>query len=275
MRSHLLLISAALGLLAAPLLAQTKGKKTLQKKAVATTSQKSASAAPTATPAPPPSQPMAEPTREGVTTEMGVLDLDGTTMVQHTDQEAPTALQTGSTVERGDQLKVHDGAWVIFKTRRGDRIGFSSGTEVAIEEMYFEGPDRQIRIILGKGSVFLRTNNADSRQSFFEVQAGQQVISIGDCETRIDHDPSTQLVRVQYMHGKVRVIDPERETKFSVDDSEWSWSAGKKTSEEATTLEEESVLNFRRFFEGKPELEKSDPNRLLPNEAGKRRPSQP
>jgi len=255
MRSHLLLISAALGLLAAPLLAQTsKGKKTLKKKAVATASQKSGPAIPTATPTQPPFQPMAEPTREGVVTEAKVFNLDGTIMVQHTDQSAPTALQTGSTVEKGDEITVHDGAWVIFKTRNGDYIGLANEALASFEEYYFEGPDRQIRIVLRQGSLYLKTGNADSRQSFFEVQAGSQVVSIGDVEAKLDLDPGTGRLTVQYFNGKMRVIDTESEKKITAEATENIWENGKMITGEGSTMDEMAFLNFNRFWDFKDPL---------------------
>jgi hypothetical protein len=265
MRLRLPLVLAVLGLLVgSPLLAQSsKGKKTPKKK-VASTQGTVKAAVPTPTPTAPSSQAMPEPTREGVKTEAQVQDLDGTIMVQHPDQAAGTALQTGSTVEKGDDLKVYEGSWVILKTHRGDRIGLSAGTEVSVDEMYFEGPDRQIRLVLRKGSLFLRTNDSSSRQSFFEIQAGNQVLSIGDCEARLDLDPQTQRMRIQYLKGKVRVIDQEKETKFSTEHTEQFWDSGRKTEGEGAVLDEVAVLNFRRFFDGKPPVETPDTNPVLP-----------
>lgn len=95
--------------------------------------------------------------------EASVDKLDGTVMVQHPDGAPPTALQTGSTVQKGDILTVYDKSWVILKTKKGDRIGLDSGTMIVLDEYYIQGPDRQIRLVLQKGILLLRINDCGSR----------------------------------------------------------------------------------------------------------------
>src|ERR1700677_2893660 len=114
--------------------------------------------------------------------EMNVLKLNGTIMVEHADKTEPTALQTGSIVEKGDIITVYDDSWVILKTHRGDQIGLSGNTVVSIDECYMEGPDRQIRFLVQKGTLLLHTNGDDSRQSFFEINMGNVVASIDDVQ---------------------------------------------------------------------------------------------
>ena len=45
-------------------------------------------------------------------------------------------------------------------------------TMVNIDEFFIEGPDRQIRLVLQQGVLFLKTNGYGSRQSFFEINTG-------------------------------------------------------------------------------------------------------
>src|SRR6185369_8080537 len=121
--------------------------------------------------------------------EADVVKLSGTIMVQHADGSKPTPLQTGSTVEKGDVLKVYDKSWVILKTHWGDRVGLDGDTEVVLDEYYIEGSDRQIRLVLNRGTLFLQTNGASSRQSFFEINTGNVVSSIGEVRAILQFDP--------------------------------------------------------------------------------------
>ncbi len=94
---------------------------------------------------------------ETVSTEYGLNEarvdkLEGTIMVQKNNGSKPFALETGSTVEKGDTLTAYDQSWVILKTHKGDRIGMEGDTVMTVDEYYIEGPDRQIRLILNKGT---------------------------------------------------------------------------------------------------------------------------
>ena len=97
-----------------------------------------------------------------------------------------------------------------------------------IDEYYIEGPDRQIRLILQKGSLLLRTNGCGSRQSFFEINAGSVVSSIDDTHTILSYDPAKEHLKVQYFEGKLTVIDKDNELKFKDMHTEHNWEGGKK-----------------------------------------------
>ncbi len=285
MRLRSILATLLLFTLLSPTFAQARSKvKTVKKRSVVATPTPQAEApavqaqtSPEPEPQPIPSQYyMAPEKKKGVYTDADILQLDGTIMVQHADRPKPTALQTGSTVQKGDVLRVYDKSWVILKSHWGDRIGLDSGTVLSIDEYYFEGPDRQIRFILQNGTILLRTHGASSRQSFFEVQAGGQVVSVGDCNAILQYDAASSHLKVQYLHGQLSVIDKVNEVKFANEDSEFDWDNGKQTDDMPLLLDETVVLNFRRFFEGIPPLEVPNSNLVLPaRDTHKMLPSKP
>jgi hypothetical protein len=218
--------------------------------------------------------------------ELEIFKLDGTIMVQHPGNAKPTALETGSTVEKGDILTVYDQSWAILRDHKGDLIGLDAGTVMVVDEFYIEGPDRQVRFILQKGTLFLKTNNCGSRQSFFEINAGSVVTSIGDLHGILTYDPkNNEHLRVEYMEGKINVIDKDREEKFQLMEShfdsstkemkevgtpdrneEHNWENGAmlEKPESPVPMEEIDGINYRRFFEGEKRLVPRDNNLLLP-----------
>jgi hypothetical protein len=192
-----------------------------------------------------------------------VEKLEGTIMVQRNDNTKPFALETGSTVQKGDTLTVYEKSWVILKTHKGDSIGIDGGTVVTIDEYYIEGPDRQIRLILNKGFLLLRTNGCGSRQSFFEINTGSVVSSINDTHSTLSYEPAKEHLRVQYFEGKLTVIDKDNEQKFKDMHTEHNWNSGKMSEEEGIPVDEVDVVNFNRFFNAEPRLAPTDNNMLL------------
>jgi hypothetical protein len=195
--------------------------------------------------------------------EARVYKLIGTVMVQHADGSKTTALETFDTVQKGDVITVYDESWVIFKTRRGDKFGLDGNTVLTIEEYYFGGPDRQIRLILQKGSLLLKTNNVDSRQSFFEINTGSVVTSIGDTESIFTYDKAKDQLAVQYMRGKLKVIDKNEEQKFVYENTIHHWEAGVMKEVEAQPMDELDGINFKKFLNGERRLPPTDTNMLL------------
>jgi hypothetical protein len=190
--------------------------------------------------------------------------LDGTVMVQHADGTKSNALETGSTVQKGDTLLVYDKSWVILKTHKGDRIGLDSNTSVNFDEYFIEGPDRQIRLVLQKGTMLLKTNGCGSRQSFFEVNSGNVVTSINDVRAQLKFDAAKQHLKVQYLSGKLTVIDKDNEQKIKEQHTEHNWESGKMVPEDAfIPIDEVDVINFNRFFNGDPPLPPPDNNMIL------------
>ncbi|HJT24302.1 MAG TPA: hypothetical protein VJ873_06975 [bacterium] len=186
--------------------------------------------------------------------EASVLNLNGTVMVQKADGSKPFALQTGSTVEKGDILTCYDKSWVILKTHKGDQIGLDGNTVVNIDEYYIEGPDRQIRLVLQKGNLYFKTNGCGSSQSFFEINAGSVVASINDVHAILHYDPAKETFQAQYLVGKLTVIDKDHEEKFKVNHTEYTWVGGKMEKEEPDPVDELDVINFNKFFDGEPRV---------------------
>ena len=203
------------------------------------------------------------PKEKGTFNEASVDKIDGTVMVQHPDGSKPTALQTGSVIEKGDTLLVYDKSWVILKTHRGDQIGFDENTTAVVDEYYFRGPDRQVRLILQKGSIFLRTNGDSSRQSFFEVNAGSNVASIDNVQAILTYTPADEHLRAQYINGHLTVIDKDAEEKFTVQHSEHNWKNGKMQELDPEMTEELDVANYHKFMDGDPRLVPSENNILF------------
>jgi hypothetical protein len=196
--------------------------------------------------------------------EAQVDKLEGTIMVQHPDNSKPTALQTLSTIQKGDILYVYANSWVILKDHKGDHIGIDGGTIVIVDEFYIQGPDRQIRLLLQKGSILLKTSGCGSRQSFFEINSGSVVTSINDTQSILSYDPGKELLTVKYFTGKLTVIDKDNEQKFKVEHSENTWQDGKMAKAEPDPVEEWDVVNFNKFFDGDPRLPPPNNDFLLP-----------
>ena len=195
-----------------------------------------------------------------------VEKMNGTIMVQHPDGFAPSALSTGSAVEKGDIITVYDQSWVILKTRKGCHLGFdgyTGPTVVTIDELYIDGPDRQIRLILQKGTINLRTGGSGSQQSFFEINTGAVVTSINNSEATIHYDPTDNSLKVQYLEGKVTVIDKNNEQVMNVQHTEHSWKNGAMLEVEPQPMYELDVVNYHKFFDCDPRLLPEDNNILL------------
>ncbi|HTA76861.1 MAG TPA: hypothetical protein VK791_06880 [bacterium] len=215
--------------------------------------------------------------------DMDVYKLSGTIMVEHADNTDPTALQTGEVVEKGDVITVYDNSWVIFKSHRGDKVGLAGNSVVTVDECYIEGPDRQIRLLVKKGTLYLRTNGDDSRQSFFELNLGNVVASINNLQAVINYDPAKNFLDVKYIDGKIHVIDQNHDESFTITQNEYNgstkteteqnndsgtpeehtehtWLNGKMAEDEPIPLEEIDEINFRRFFDGETLLVPQDNN---------------
>ncbi len=224
--------------------------------------------------------------KEVIINEMNVLKLDGTVMVEHADKTQATPLQTGSVVEKGDIVTVYGDSWVILKDHRGDRIGFDGNTIVTIDECFMAGPDRQIRLLVQRGTLFLETNGDDSRQSFFEINFGNVVASIDDLRAIMNYDPAKSRLDVKYIEGKLNIIDQNHEETFTIHQGEYNgytktesdngtdrgepeehtehtWENGKMMEDEPIPMEEIDELNFRKFFDGEKRLIPDDNNMLL------------
>ncbi|HVZ79387.1 MAG TPA: hypothetical protein VHE12_01150 [bacterium] len=196
--------------------------------------------------------------------EMTIDRLGGTIMDQPADGSKPYALGTTSVVNKGDVLTVYDQGWVILKTHNGDRIGLDGNTVAVVDEFYIEGPDRQVRFLLQKGTMLFKVNGRDSRQSFFEINTGGEVTSINDTRCILVYDPSAAALDVKFIAGKMTVLDKDNEEKFKVENSERTWKDGKMMAEDPTPLDQLDVVNFNKFFEGEPRLKPRDNNFLLP-----------
>ena len=186
--------------------------------------------------------------------ELTVDKIEGTVMVQPADGSKPYAIQTGTTLQKGDTLSSYDKSWVILKTHRGDKVGVDSGTVMNIDEYYLEGPDRQIRLVLQKGTLLLRTNGCGSQQSFFEINTGSVVTSINNTHSILSYDPAKESLQVKYFTGKLSVIDKDNEQKFQVEHSENTWQSGKMAKAEPDPVDELDVVNFNKFFNGDPRI---------------------
>jgi hypothetical protein len=204
--------------------------------------------------------------RKATPNEAEIYKLNGTIMVQHADGSKPTALQTGSTVEKGDTLTVYDKSWVVLKTHKGDRIGFDGNTVVNLDEYFFAGPDRQIRLVLQKGTLLFMTNGCGSRQSFFEINSGSVVTAINDAHAILSYDAAKEHLKAQYLVGKFSVIDKDSEHKFTVQHVEQNWENGKLLDENPVPLDEIDVINYNKFFDGQPRVAPPSNSLLLKGE---------
>lgn len=212
-------------------------------------------------------------------TQAQVDKLDGTVMVKHADGSPPTALGSFSTVQKGDIIHVFDKSWLVLKDHKGDRIGFRDDTVVIVDEFFIQGPDRQIRLLLEKGTVLLKTSGCDSRQSFFEINSGSVVTAIGDTQSILTYDPIVDSLKVEYLRGKLSVIDKNNEHQFGIqpvfgsannhvedvrhpstasdagdnqeyipEGSEYNWKGGVLTDKEPQPMNDVDVVNLKRFF---------------------------
>lgn len=199
--------------------------------------------------------------------EMVVVDLQGTIMVQHANaSNPPTALMTNSIVEKGDTLTCYDKSWVILKTHSGARIGLDGlfgPTIVNIDEFFIEGPDRQIRLVLQQGVLFLKTNGYGSRQSFFEINAGSIVTSVNDTQARVAYAPDQSLVTVQYFVGVLSVIDKDHEEKMTIQHCERHWKNGVMAEKDPSPVDDLDWTNYKKFFDGEPRVVPGSNNFLL------------
>jgi hypothetical protein len=202
--------------------------------------------------------------------EMEVVDLQGTVMVQHAKASStPTALMTNSTVEKGDTLTCYDKSWVILKTHSGARIGLDGllgPTIVNVDEFFLEGPDRQIRLVLQQGVLFLKTNGYGSKQSFFEISAGAVVTSVNDTEARIAYSPAEAGLLVQYFTGDMNVIDKDHEEKMQIHHSERHWKSGVMADKEPSPVDDLDWINYKKFFNSEPRVAPGSNNFLLTGE---------
>jgi hypothetical protein len=199
--------------------------------------------------------------------EMVVVDLKGTIMVQHANAQAtPTALMTNSVVEKGDTLTCYDQSWVILKTHSGARIGLDGlygPTVLNVDEFFIEGPDRQIRLVLQKGVLFLKTNGYGSRQSFFEINSGSVVTSVNDTQARVAYVPDQSLVTVQYFVGDLSVIDKDHEEKMTIQHCERHWKNGVMAEKDPSPVDDLDWTNYKKFFDGEPRVAPGSNNFLL------------
>ena len=196
--------------------------------------------------------------------EMTIDRLNGTIMDQPADGSKPFALETTSIVNKGDVLTVYDQSWVILKSHNGDRIGLDANTVAVVDEFYIEGPDRQVRFLLQKGTMLFKANGRDSRQSFFEINTGSEVTAINDTRCILNYDPAAEKLDVKFLTGRLTVLDKDNEEKFKVEHSENFWKAGKMVAEDPSPLEELDVINFNKFFDGEPRLKPQNNSFLLP-----------
>ena len=186
-------------------------------------------------------------------TDAKIKKMDGTIMVQKADGSPDFALQTGSVVEKGDVVTCYDKSWVILKDHRGDEIGLYGDTVVGIDELYQEGPDRELRLILQRGTLYLKANDSSSRQSFFEINAGSVVTSLDDSESIVTYDPTQPHFQVQYIRGKIRVIDKDGEHKLTVEGSIRDWNNNSLVQKgDPDPMDPVQITNFDRFFNGDP-----------------------
>lgn len=187
-------------------------------------------------------------------TEAKVFKLDGTIMVEHVDEsgvKTQFALATSGVVTRGDVLTVYDKSWIILKDGKGDLIGFDGPALAAFDELFKEGPDRQVRVLLKSGKCLVKSKNSGSRQSFFEVHTGSLVSVLGNARAAFDYNPEANRVEISYFGGKLKTTDADGERKFYLN-SIRTWEKGKLTQGDPMPLPEETSLSFKKFFDGQP-----------------------
>jgi len=190
------------------------------------------------------------------TNEAKVDKLDGTIMVEHVDdagQKQEIALQTLGVVAKGDIVTVYDKSWVILKTPKGDRIGFLGPAVVAFDELYKGGPDRQIRILLKSGKCYIQSMNSGSRQSFFEVQTGGLVSTLGRAKCQFDYNPTDNQVEIRSFGGAIKTTDTSGDHKYYLE-SRRDWDKGNLTQRDPQPLPDNSTLEYKTFFSGDQDL---------------------
>jgi hypothetical protein len=162
---------------------------------------------------------------------VSVAKLDGTIMVERAKDQKKEALQTGSVVERGDIVTVHDKSWVILRSPKGDMIGLDSQTKATFDELF-------------------KAKSSGSRQSFFEVMAGNLVASLQRVRTVLSYDPKRSLFDAKFFDGRMIVIDSEGDQVFPFRYCKRIWDNGKMTQEDPLPLEEEDIQTFKDFWAG-------------------------
>lgn len=192
--------------------------------------------------------------------DAAVRMLDGTIMVQKTDGSPATALQTGSVVEQGDAVTVFDKSWVILKSRKGDQIGFYGDTLASFDQLNQEGGDRDIRILLKHGTVMLKATDSSSQQSYFEIDTGSVVTSVGDSELIISYDPVKDHLEIRHIRGRISVFDKAGEHHFKTQGAIWDWDKGVLVrTDDPDLMDQLDIVNFNRFFNGDTLLQPSTP----------------
>ncbi len=189
-------------------------------------------------------------------TEATVHKVEGTIMVEHlpgSGEKEKLALQTNAVVSKGDIVTVYDKSWVILRTPKGDLIGLLGPAVAAFDELYKEGPDRQVRVLLKSGQAFIKSKNSGSRQSFFEVHTGPLVSSFGAAKAFLEFDPKDNRVEIRYFGGKLKTLDAQKEHKYYLD-SRRVWEKGQITQKDPAPLPLNASLDFKNFFEGKPQF---------------------
>lgn len=179
-----------------------------------------------------------------------VVKVHGTVMVERAKNKKFEALQTKEIVERGDVVTVYEKSWVILKSPKGDILGLDGLTHVTFDELYKGGSDRQIRLNLHKGRLYIKAKKSGSRQSFFEIAAGSVLASLQKVRTLIVYDPKKASLEVQYYVGKIKVIDSAGEQTFPFPECKRIWENGKLTQEDPLPLKEEEIYWFKEFFKG-------------------------
>ena len=196
--------------------------------------------------------------------ELQVETLEGTIMVERPNGDK-FPLQSGSIVKKGDTLTSYDKSWIILKDRRGDRIGLDGLTVVSLDEFYDGGPTRQIRLVLQKGNILVKSQHVGSKQSFFEISAGAVVADMEYSKCIFRYDDARLSLKVQYITGTVKIIDKESELKFkeNLQNVENTWRDGEMKNEDPSPMDPLEVLNFDRFMNAEPRQEATDENILL------------
>lgn len=206
-------------------------------------------------------------------TVLTVEKLEGTAMVTRPEGKGEVALEHGEPVERGAVVRTYGKSWVILKSPKGDRVGIDADTETAFDEIFQSGPDRQLRILLRGGRLHLQAKASKSRQSFFEVHAGNLVVSPWKMRGTLTYLPEEGLFEVRFFGGdkpKLKSVDRQGEVVVTVENSQSTtkvidasgevyfpfpsrrvWEGGSLVQEDPLPLEEGSETYFQDFFKGK------------------------
>ncbi len=87
--------------------------------------------------------------------------------------------------------------------------------------------------------------------------------SINDTHSILSYDPNLEHLRVQYLEGKLTVLDKDNEQKFKDQHTEHNWENGKMAEVEALPVDELDSVNYNRFFDAEDLLEALGNNILL------------